>query len=315
MARTRVVVALVLFALGATACASGSSRAVGAGDRATTSTTGTRLAAPTGEFDHVQLPLEDTSRPAVDPISVRSAPTRQLPTELYLPTGSGPRPLIVFAHGYDGDPAKFSQLFEHWAKAGFAVAAPRFPITYTGASAGPIARAGDLEQQPVDMRFVLDRVLASTYAGRIDRTRIGVAGLSLGGGTTWGLITDRRFRDPRLKAAIVMDGSRFWLGEDTYVPNKVPLMIFHIRTDIALPFAAARTAYAHAKPPKYFVTIFQGVHPEPFENTPSTADDMVRESTVTFWRGYLLDDAKARSEIVATATVAGVSKAVGDPGD
>jgi len=52
----------------------------------------------------------------------------------------------------------------------------------------------------------------------------------------------------------------------------------------------ARTAYEHAKPPKYFVTIFQGVHPEPFENTPSSADDMVRESTVTFWRAYLLGD-------------------------
>ena len=38
----------------------------------------------------------------------------------------------------------------------------------------------------------------------------------------------------------------------------------------------------------------------------------MRQSTVTFWRAYLLDDAKARSEIVATATVAGVSKAEAD---
>jgi dienelactone hydrolase len=310
--RTRVLVAFVVVALGAAACASGSART--GGPDSTSSTTTRLLAAPTGAFDHVQLPLEDTSRPAVDPIAVRSAPTRQLPTELYLPTGSGPRPLIVFAHGYNGDPGKFTQLFEHWAKAGFAVAAPRFPITYTGATDGPLSRSADIAQQPADVSFVLDQILAGQYASRIDRTRIGVAGLSLGGGTTWGLISDRCCIEKRFRAAVVMDGNRFGFGAATYVPNKIPLMVFHIRTDIALPYAAARTAYLQASPPKYFVTIFQGVHPEPFEDEPSTADDMVRQSTVSFWRAYLLDDAKARSEIVATATVADVSKAEGDPG-
>jgi len=141
-----------------------------------------------------------------------------------------------------------------------------------------------------------------------------VAGLSLGGGTTWALISDRCCVEKRFRAAIVMDGNRFGFGTATFVPNTIPLMVFHIRTDIALPFSAARAAYAQASAPKYFVTIFQGVHPEPFEDEPSSADDMVRESTITFWRAYLLDDAKARSEIVATATVAGVSKAVGSPG-
>ena len=73
---------------------------------------------------HLRLDLVDRSRPAVDPISIRNAPTRTLPTELYLPAARRPVPLIVFAHGYDGDPSKFSQLFQHWSDAGFAVVGP-----------------------------------------------------------------------------------------------------------------------------------------------------------------------------------------------
>jgi dienelactone hydrolase len=157
-------------------------------------------------------------------------------------------------------------------------------------------------------------VLASRYASRVDRSRIGAAGLSLGGGTTWGLITDRRFRDPRITAAIVMDGSRFWFPDDQFVRNRVPVLVFHADRDYSLGYQQARDTYARLVPPRYFVTIHEFVHAEPYEDTPNPADDMVRQTTVTFWRAYLLGDAKARSEIVATATVPGLSDAEGDPG-
>lgn len=297
---------LAVLALGTAACASATSTA------AKPAATTTSAPTPPLTVTHVQLPYEDTSRPAVDPIGVRSAPTRQLLTELYLPATSAKRPLIVFAHGYNGDPSKFTQLFDAWAAAGFAVLAPRFPITYTGASDGPLSRAGDIAQQPADMSFVLDQLLAGKYAARIDRAHIGVAGLSLGGGTTWGLISDRCCVEPRFRAAVVMDGNRFGFGRETYVANKIPVMVFHAKTDIALPYEAARAAYAQASAPKYFVTIFQAVHPEPFEDTPHPADEMVRQSTTTFFRAYLLGDKKARREIVATATAAGISSAEAD---
>jgi predicted dienelactone hydrolase len=311
--RLRVAAACAVLALAATACASATSTA--AESRSTTTTSTRPSATPDATaFTHVQLPFEDTSRPAVDPIAVRSAPTRQLPTELYLPDSGGRRPLIVFAHGYNGDPSKFGQLFTAWAEAGFAVLAPRFPITYTGASDGPLGRAADIAQQPADVSYVLDRLLAGEYGNRIDRARIGVAGLSLGGGTTWGLISDRCCVEQRFRAAVIMDGNRFGFGDATHVRNTIPVMVFHIRTDIALPYAAARQAYAQASAPKYFVTIFEGVHPEPFEDIPHPADEMVRQSTIDFFRAYLLGDAKARSEIVATATAAGISEVEADTG-
>lgn len=310
MARIRIPAIVAALVLTAAACASGSGHAA-----APTTTTNPELASvPPGPVTHVQLPFEDRSRPAVDPIGVRSAPTRMLPTELYLPSGKGRRPLVIFAHGYDGDPAKFTELLGHWAAAGFVVAAPRFPITYTGAAAGPLARAGDIAQQPRDMTFVLDRLLAGKYASRIDRTRIGAAGLSLGGGTTWGLVTDRNHLDKRIRAAIVMDGNRFGFGDDTYVQNRIPVLVYHADHDYSLPFASAQKDYARLAPPKYFVTLFETVHAQPYENDPDPADDMVRQSSVDFWRAYLLGDAKARSEIVATATVPGVSTAESVPG-
>jgi dienelactone hydrolase len=258
---------------------------------------------------HVQLDLVDRSRPAVDPIAVRSAPVRALPTQLYLPAGATPRPLIIFAHGYDGDPAKFTQLFQHWSDAGFAVVAPQFPITYTGAAAGPLARTGDQAQQPADLKFVLDRVLEGKWADRIDADHIGAAGLSLGGATTWGYIGNTCCRDKRVKAAIVMDGIQIPYDGGTQLPNRMPLLMYHADHDYSLPFAPARTAYANSAPPKYFVTIFGAFHAEPYENTPNVADAMVMTSSTDFWRAYLLGDASARADIVRDATVPNVSTA------
>ncbi|MGZ6958005.1 MAG: alpha/beta hydrolase family protein, partial [Acidimicrobiia bacterium] len=281
-----------------------------AGARARATSTTTRPAPPL----HVQLDLVDRSRPAVDPAGTRSAPVRDLPTELYLPGGAGPHPLIVFAHGYDGDPSKFTELFGHWSDAGFAVAAPRFPITYTSDPVGPIARAGDIANQPRDMSFVLDQVLHGPYAGRIDRTRIAAAGLSLGGGTVWGLTTDRCCVDRRVRAAIVMDGNRLGFGDATYRPNRIPILVFHADHDYSLPYSAAQAAYAKLDPPKYFVTIVGALHAQPYENTPVPSDPMVVATSLDFLRAYLLHDAAARARIVTDATVAGVSSAEADPG-
>lgn len=290
---------------GLTACGSGSGTGAAGGSESTAGAT-------PRPAQHVQLPLVDASRPAVDPVGIRSAPTRALPTELYLPAGSGRHPLIVFAHGYDGDPSKFTRLFAAWQAAGFVVASPRFPVTATGASAGPIARAGDIAEQPADLTFVLDRLLAGPYAKRIDAEHIGAAGLSLGGGTVWGLTTDSCCRDHRVTAAIVMDGNRFGFGADTYVPNRIPLLVYHADHDYALPFADARGAYAQARAPKYFVTLVGALHAEPYENTPSPPDDVVRRSSIAFWRAYLRGDRAARAAITATATVPGVSSAESD---
>src|SRR6185503_3248548 len=136
----------------------------------------------------------DKSRRTV-PASGAPLPSRTLVTSIYRPNGSGPFPLIVFSHGLDGHPKKFTKLFSAWADAGFAIAAPAFPLT-NNQVANTNANVADVGHQPADVSFVLDKVLAmyKQPGGRlfhaIDARRIGASGLSLGGLTTYMLVYD-----------------------------------------------------------------------------------------------------------------------------
>jgi len=102
----------------------------------------------------------------------------------------GPFPLIVFAHGFAGHPDKFTKLFAAWAAGGYVVAAPAFPLTNDHVTID----GGDAVNQPADVSFVLDEVLAlgkrrgSRLFHAVKRSRIGAAGLSLGGVTTYSVV-------------------------------------------------------------------------------------------------------------------------------
>src|SRR5947209_7537413 len=136
--------------------------------------------APAGPMPVAQLslPLVDTSRRA------GSGP-RVLTTSVWYPAApGGPFPLVVFAHGYNVTPAPYAGLLQSWARAGYVVAAPTFPLTNPGAPGGP--NEDDVVNQPADVRFVIDRLLAADaqpgpLAGLINPQRIGVAGHSDGG--------------------------------------------------------------------------------------------------------------------------------------
>src|ERR1700675_13416 len=65
---------------------------------------------------HLTLTFVDRSRPTVDPLGTRSAKTRTLVTEVYVPHGKGPFPFIVMAHGTAGNPGKLTQLLTAWAR-------------------------------------------------------------------------------------------------------------------------------------------------------------------------------------------------------
>jgi predicted dienelactone hydrolase len=133
----------------------------------------------------------------VDPSRVTPAteadeelPERTIEVWLYLPDTDAPAPLVVFSHGLGGHPDKFETLHEKWAEAGCAVAAPAFPLTNDKVT-NAWGNSGDGLNQPGDVSFVLDHLLresgdpASELAGRFDPERVGAAGLSLGGATTY----------------------------------------------------------------------------------------------------------------------------------
>ena len=89
------------------------------------------------------------------------------------------------------------------------------------------------------MSFVLDHVLAmdrergNLLSHSIDEHRIGAAGLSLGGITTYLLVYGDCCRDDRIKAAEVLDG----LQPGVTVDGHVPLYLGHSDSDPTLPYA------------------------------------------------------------------------------
>jgi dienelactone hydrolase len=245
----------------------------------------------------------DESRATESGAEQGNAPTRTLVTEIRYPQGDGPFPLIVLVHGQTGHPNKFRQLTTAWASAGFVVAGPVFPLTSNQA---PAYTLGDYVNQPADVSFVIDQMLARSddggpLAGRVDGEHIGVAGLSLGGATVYGIAFDNCCRDERVDAALVMAG--YLLPYDgAYEFPSVPLLSIHGNGD-----AQGRDPYGMARPPKYLMTIERPTHSAPFEDAPDPADELVVTVTDDFWNAYLYEQPGALDALSTDAMVPGVA--------
>jgi dienelactone hydrolase len=248
----------------------------------------------------------DRARATVDPDPghARSAPTRTLVTDIYIPAGEGPYPLIVHAHGASGDARKFSILAGAWARHGYVVVIPNFPLT-SDVSGGTVV-LGDYANQPADLHFVLDRVLqlAATpntpLTGKIDTHHIGLSGLSLGGATAYGFGFNACCADPRIAAVIIMSGIELPFGRQRYVFDK-PILIFHGSADPVIAYKSAPPVYASAAPPKYFVTLTGAGHAPSYENTPDPHDGVVVATTLDFWNVYLRGQTAARARLLTDA--------------
>ncbi len=272
-------------------------------------------AAPKPAFTSWKETLVDSSRPTPSGASTPAAPDRTLVTTVYRPSGHGPFPLIVFSHGLGGHPDKFTQLFSAWARAGYIVAAPAFPLTNSSV-VGNSRNAGDVTNQPADVRFVLNQVLRQSrragtrLSGAVDARHIGAAGLSLGGMTTYGVVFDDCCRERRFQAAMVLDGIAVHLGDDTEqlrLDGHVPLLIAHSDTDPALPYTSARTTFEEAESPVWLVTLHGASHATQWENDPTPYDAIGERLTIDFWDATLRGRKAAWARLQRDATVAGLS--------
>jgi dienelactone hydrolase len=247
----------------------------------------------------------DRSRPTV-PSSGPPLPYRELETAIYRPNGDGTFPLIVFGHGFVGHPRKFTKLFSAWARAGYVVAAPTFPLTNDEANNITI---GDYVNQPGDMSFVLDRVLAlnrrpgSALYDAVDPRRVGAAGLSLGGLTTYLLVYGDCCRDDRFAAAAVLNG----VNAGVTIDGHVPLLIAHSDTDPLIPYASARRAYDQAQPPAWLMTFFGASHASQWEDNVTPYDAIAERTTTDFWDATLERTKGGFARLAHDATVPGLS--------
>lgn len=232
---------------------------------------------------------------------------RVLETDLWYPDGDGPFPLVAFAHGNDGHPRKFSQLFTAWAEAGYAVVAPRFPVSADDAGQDLATSVADAPQQDLDLDFVVQQVRADSAAGAvpvtIDPDRLVVAGLSLGGGTA--LRSSYSDCCPNLRPSLVIAFSPVTYAT-TQEPDAPPLLLVHGTADLSLPYSGTVDYFATSTVRRWFVTLDNGSHADPYEDTSSPFDDLIVRMSIGWLDEYLYDDttgvSRASAEIEASGT-------------
>lgn len=220
---------------------------------------------------------------------------RALVTVVRYPAVGGRHPLVVFAHGFALTPAAYSRLLRAWAEAGFVVAAPVFPLENAHAPGGPTE--ADLVNEPRDISVVIDRLLGGALAADIDPARIAVAGHSDGAEAALAVAYDSRFRDRRIRAAVVMSGAAL-PGMGAF-PRGGPALLALQGTADAINSPANTDAYFRsAGRPKFLLRLLGASHRPPYTDEEPQLG-IVEHSTIAFLDSYLEGRSLRRFEAAA----------------
>jgi dienelactone hydrolase len=225
---------------------------------------------------------------------------------------AGPFPLVVFGHGFAVTPAPYAALLQDWARAGYVVAAPVFPLENAHAPGGP--NESDLVNQPRDMSVVITRLREASavpggfFTGLIDPHSVAVSGQSDGGETALAVAYDRFYRDRRVDAAIILSGAELpGVGGFDFPSPSPPLLATQGTADtINLP----KFTYAFfrlAPPPKYLLKLFEAPHLGPYTDEQPQLR-IVEQVTVAFLDQYLKRGPGALRRMLRAGNVAAVSR-------
>jgi dienelactone hydrolase len=229
----------------------------------------------------------------------------------------GPYPLVIFGHGFAVTPTIYAPLLRAWARAGYVVAAPIFPLGNAAAPGGP--NESDLVNQPADMSLVITRMLAASAAPNgpfsrlIDGRHVAVSGQSDGGDTALTAAYNSRFRDRRIGAAVILSGQEIpgVSGYDYPAPSPPLLATQGLADTINLP----STTYAFfdpAPPPKYLLTLPGAPHLPPYTYEQPQLS-IIERVTVAFLDRYLKGDRGAVARMRSAADRPGIAVLAADP--
>jgi dienelactone hydrolase len=229
----------------------------------------------------------------------------------------GPYPLIVFGHGFAVTPGLYSHLLQAWARAGYVVAAPAFPLENADAPGG--AREEDLVNQPQDMSFVISSMLSAAasgsgpLAGLIDPAKVAVSGQSDGGDTALAVAYDHRFSDPRVDAAVILSGAEIPAeGSFNFPVGGPPLLATQGTADTVNPPGLTSTFFEAAQRPKYLLSLIGAEHLPPY-TVPSPQLHVVEGVSLAFLDGYLKQRPGALQRMSAIGQIPGTATLTSEP--
>jgi predicted dienelactone hydrolase len=263
---------------------------------------------------------------------------------IFYPVMAGKYPVIVFSHGAGGSDTCCESLTRHWATYGYITLQPihddsvaqqrssgdenaRFPQAVREALKNPAL----WESRPRDISFLLDSLAllqkrVAGLNGKIDTSRIGVAGHSMGAYTAeaiGGALVDmpghpgQNFSDPRAKAILCLSPQgpgQFGLTAHSFGTISLPFMGITGSLDNLGPLANAgwhRIPFERSQPGDKYAVFIQGASHMSFitaETVNSARSSQAaailgytNSASLAFWDAYLKDDPAAKTFLQSDA--------------
>jgi fermentation-respiration switch protein FrsA (DUF1100 family) len=255
------------------------------------------------------LTFVDRSRPTPATRTAPEKPSRTLVTKVWYPARGRPSrpdaaearpvdarfPLVVFSHGQAGEPDQYAAVLRTWARAGFVVAAPRFPVTVRGTPGGPVI--GDVLNQPGDISFLIS-ALGDELPDLVDDDHVAAAGHSSGAVASLAVAYHTCCHDDRVDLALLEAVTMVPFPDGSYFDDlpSTPTLFLHGDRDGT--YARGREVFADAQTPKLFVTVGGGGHSDPYRSGPPDPRLVARAGTHVLDR-YLNDDEDALERLTA----------------
>ena len=226
-------------------------------------------------------------------------------------------PLIVFGHGFAVTPAPYARLLQAWARAGYVVAAPIFPLGNANALGGP--NESDIVNQPRDMSLVITRMLeldatkGSAFQGLIAPHAIAVAGQSDGGETALAVAYDRHYLDRRVHAAVILSGAEIpGVGGFDFPAPSPPLLAAQGTADTTNQPRYTYAFFDAAPRPKFLLSLTGAQHLPPY-TTEEPQLGIVERVTTDFLNKYLKQTRRALTTMLSAGNMPGVAAITADP--
>jgi dienelactone hydrolase len=221
------------------------------------------------------------------------------------PPAEGEFPLVVFAHGFSGLGRFFLGFAEGWAREGYVVALPTFPLSRDG-----VDILADVRNQPGDVSFVIDELSAlgddDPLAGHVDVENIAVGGHSLGGVTVLGAAYNSCCVDERIDATIQVAGGPLPYEGGEYEGDPArPMLLVHGTADETVPIAIGDAVFDMFAMPVWYLRIEGATHSGVFGGA---AGELFDEATLAFLAAELRGDDAEMGDMAAAVEASGIAE-------